>query len=172
MELETPESANEKQLKLTLGNIKDGLILANILVDLHKDNFDADEFLNNSCESDNSGEDIKEDEKKVEIIEESKETTQKYVNPKIDGYSQDELEDCIESDSEFNPSAGEENKSKLNTIEVLRSREDIINHVPQRASFRDSEKRAKLKEKFISNITNKDWNNFKAWYDNQCKIIK
>ena len=82
------------------------------------------------------------------------------------------MEDCIESDTEFNPAVAEEPKSKLNSIEVLKSREEVINNVPKRSAFRSDEKRSKLKEKFTFNITKKDWNSFKSWYDNQCKIIK
>ena len=91
VELETPESIEEKQLKLQLGKIKDGLTLANILVELHEENFDADEFLNNSWESGNNSDvDVKEEVKNAEVVEETKEVEPTYVNPKIDGYSQDE----------------------------------------------------------------------------------
>lgn len=91
------------------------------------------------------------------------------VHPDIDGYSVDELEDCLESDTEFNAKT-EAVKPKVLPKEVLKDREVIMNDLPNRNSVRENEKRSKLKEKFTDNISKKEWEKFKKWIEVEKKL--
>jgi hypothetical protein len=102
-----------------------------------------------------------------EVLEDvSDKKPQEQILPEIDGYSQDELEDCVESDTEFNP---KENKPLPNVLpkDVLKSRQDILNNLGNRHVVHEKEKREKIKQDFTNNITKKEWVKFKQWYDKE-----
>lgn len=177
VELEEEEPEEDRVLNERLAQIPEGMQLTSILMGLHEDN--NEEVVNNTrASAQNSDAEMKDEETKIEQPKEESKTEDEKENkathdiPDIDGYSQDELEDCIESDTEFHPSKANEVKTKVTPKEVLKSREDILQNIPERANSRTQEKRDKLKEKFTENITKKEWTKFKSWYENESKSCK
>lgn len=163
VELQEEEPEEDRQLYERLKQIPDGLGLADILVSMHDDTLEIEEWINNTSPSNQYEMEIDEAELEEVLDDESEKKPCDIPAVQIDGYSQDELEDCIESDTEFNP---KENKPipKVLPKDVLKSREDILHNLGNRHSMHEEEKRDKIKRDFTNNITKKEWDKFKQWY--------
>lgn len=174
VELEEQESEEEKKLNDRLKNIPNGLEFTNTLVQMFEENFEEPENANNTSSSFHQQEDaiMHQEERKTESVKEPEpEVEPQQEKIAIDGYSQDELEDCVESDDEFNPKV-EDKKPKITPLEVLKSREDILNNISQRNDARTTDKKAIIKEKITDKIDKEEWSRFKGWYKKEQQNAK
>ncbi|CAI2370169.1 unnamed protein product [Moneuplotes crassus] len=159
----------EKELMNSLEKVPDGGALTNILVGLYENNYDESEEAIHSSSSQKGKDDMDIDQEELEdVIDSDSDCADPPAKPKeqVDGYDLDELEDCIDSDPDFNPK-GEVEKPKVIPKSVLKQREQALKNLSNRVSLHTKEKKDKLKKDFTSNITKKEWDKFKQWYQDQ-----
>ena len=153
-----------------LNDIPDGIPLVDIMVSLHEEHIDKDDNISHSSaleHSEDANMEIDEEELEEVLESDSEEEAKKIKSvAEIDGYDMDELADWVESDTEFNP-RGEVEKPKVTPKEVIKEREETLKNLSVRNKIRENEKRDKLKKDFTDNMSKKDWNKFKSWYNEQ-----
>ena len=165
VELEVQLTGEEKENHNKLEKIENGAELVDLMTELLENNADEQSSVNQDFDllKKNSGKVLDSHEESKENIEDNKENLNQ--NTRIEGYSEDELLDCIESDIEFDEKPEEDRKSKaiLNTKEDLGRRNEMMDSIPERHKSRQAEKRKLLKEKLTDGMSRETWEGFKSW---------
>lgn len=85
------------------------------------------------------------------------------IPAQIDGYSLDELEDCVESDDEFQPKSYQR-PIEVTPKDVIDSRKELLKKVGERVESRHEDRRKVIKDRFTQGITKQEWEKFRGWY--------